>query len=169
MNRTVDVYFLRTFISSKEMHAKNQLMRDVWDEMAIFELKKRCPLRKCMKTMGFCMFSSSRDASGHLGRHREPKFFLLIFFLFSMCLGRLRQAAFEPNFMAQLRTRARFPRSTLEIHWFFSSEMKTGKQMCRAVCVFLLKKSIIIAFLLQIKNIAFQNGPEKASRDNEKQ
>ena len=32
MYRTVDVYFLRTFISSKEMHAKNQLMRDVWDE-----------------------------------------------------------------------------------------------------------------------------------------
>ena len=142
MYRTVDVYFLRTFISSKEMHAKNQLMRDVWDEMAIFELKKRCPLRKCMKTMGFCMFSSSRDASGRLGRHREPKCFFFIFFLFSMCLGRLRQAAFEPNFMAQLRTRARFPRSTLEITPFFSSEMKTSSQMCRTVGVYFLRTFI---------------------------
>ena len=35
--------------------------------------------------------------------------------------------------------------------------------------VFLLKKSIVIAFLLQIKNIAFQRGPERASREHEKQ
>ena len=31
---------------------------------------------------------------------------------------------------------------------------------------FLLKKSIIIAFLLHIKNIAFQGGPERAPRQD---
>ena len=53
MYRTVNVYFLRTFISSKEMHAKNHFERDVWDEMAIFELKKGYPTRKNIKNHGF--------------------------------------------------------------------------------------------------------------------
>ena len=34
--RTVASVFERTLIFSREMHAKNQLLKDVWDEMAIF-------------------------------------------------------------------------------------------------------------------------------------
>ncbi len=102
--------------------------------------EKRVPLKKMHENHGFLHV---QQLSGCLGTPREApeaqKVFF--FFLFSMCLGRLRQAAFEPNFMAQLRTRARFPRSTLEIHCFFSSEMKPGKQMCRTVCVFVCEPS----------------------------
>ena len=34
--RTVASVVMRTLIFSREMHAKNQLLKDVWDEMAIF-------------------------------------------------------------------------------------------------------------------------------------
>ena len=35
--RTVASVFVRTLIFSREMHAQNQLLKDVWDEMAIFD------------------------------------------------------------------------------------------------------------------------------------
>ena len=41
MCRTVGVYFLRPLIFSKEMHARNQLVRDVPIQRDICEMKKR--------------------------------------------------------------------------------------------------------------------------------
>ena len=35
--RTVASVFVRTLIFSREMHAQNQLLKDVCDEMAIFD------------------------------------------------------------------------------------------------------------------------------------
>ena len=105
----------------------------------VFRAAKEVPLKKMHEHHGFLHV---QELSGCLETPREASGAHFFFVLFSMCLGRLRHAVLEPNFMAQLRTRARFPRSTLEIHRFFSSEMKTGKQMCRTVCVFFLRTLI---------------------------
>ena len=78
------------------------------------------------------------ESSGCLGRHRESK----SFFYFLFVLDGPRQASAGRNFMAQLRTRARFPRSMLEIHRFFTGEMKTGKPKCCTVCVPFLRPLI---------------------------
>ena len=64
-----------------------------------------------------------------------------ISFLFFV-LEEARQASAGRNFVAQLRTRARFSKLMLRNHRFFSSEMKTGKQKCRTVCVFFLRTLI---------------------------
>ena len=77
-----------------------------------------------------------RESSGTLGKHSDcQRFFFFV-------LEEARQAVLDPNFVAQLRTRARFSKTMLRNHRFFSSEMKTDEQKCRKVCEKLLRTFI---------------------------
>ena len=90
--------------------------------------EKKVPLKKMHENHGFLHV---QQLSGCIGTPRQASgaqkcifyFFLSNFFFFLLADAWL--TVLETNFMAQLGTRARFPRSTHEITPFFSSEMNT--------------------------------------------